>query len=121
MTEYITKGQAVDAAYRAIHYGFNDVHKAMMEGKDLKVNADNFYYTLLENVRAEIAVAPVADVVEVIRCKDCKYRSMESGEFDGLEPACRFWTDADAIYPVFVDMNGFCSEGELKDGGESND
>lgn len=63
----------------------------------------------------------VADVVEVVRCKDCKYRSMESGDFDGLEPACRFWTDAGAIYPVFVDMNGFCSEGELKDGGESND
>lgn len=70
MTEYITKGQAVDAAYRAIHYGFNDVHKAMMEGKDLKVDADNFYYTLLENVRAEIAVAPVADVAPVVHAEN---------------------------------------------------
>lgn len=52
------------------------------------------------------------DVVEVVRCKDCKYRSMESGDFDGLEPACRFWTDEDSIYPAFVDMNGFCSEGK---------
>ena len=57
------------------------------------------------------------DVVEVVRCKNCAYMSMESGEFDGLEPACRFWTDADAIYPVFVDMNGYCSEGKRKERG----
>lgn len=63
--------------------------------------------------------APAADVEPVVRCKDCKYRSMESGEFYGLEQVCRFWTDVDAIYPVFVDMNGFCSEGKRKDGGES--
>lgn len=63
---------------------------------------------------------PAADVVEVVRCKDCKYKNMESGEFDGLEPACRFWTDADAIYPVFVDMNGYCSEGKRKDGGRKD-
>lgn len=63
---------------------------------------------------------PTADVVEVVRCKDCKYKSMESGEFDGLEPACRFWTDADAIYPVFVDMNGYCSEGRQREGDEGD-
>lgn len=100
MTEYITKGQAVDAAYRAIHYGFNDVHKAMMEGKDLKVNADNFYYTLLENVRAEIAVAPVADVAPVrhgrwtridyhdARCSECGHKTYYPDRISLYCPEC---------------------------------
>ena len=105
MTEYITKGQAVDAAYRAIHYGFNDVHKVMMEGKDLKVNADNFYYTLLENVRAEIAVALPDDVVEVVRCEEC-YRTINAC---GVV-YCKW-------FQAFVDPKGFCQRGKR---GESN-
>lgn len=112
MTEYITKGQAVDAAYRAIHYGFNDVHKAMMEGKDLKVDADNFYYTLLENVRAEIAVALPADVVEVVRCKDCKDFRPWGGQSklgDCMVCVC------DGENPFTMEETDFCSDGDRKD------
>lgn len=118
MTEYITKGQAVDAAYRAIHYGFNDVHKAMMEGKDLKVNADNFYYTLLENVRAEIAVAPVADVVEVVRCKDCRYFTPQAGWGGGQ---CSYLEDKFELPEVLIFDDDYCDFGEREDGGESDD
>lgn len=99
MTEYITKGQAVDEVWDAF---------TSRDDPDLG-------RVIEENIER----LPAADVVEVVRCKDCKYKNMESGEFDGLEPACRFWTDADAIYPVFVDMNGFCSEGRRRGGGES--
>lgn len=117
MTEYITKGQAVDAAYRAIHYGFNDVHKAMMEGKDLKVNADNFYYTLLENVRAEIAVALPDDVVEVVRCKDCAYSDPDclcSGE---VMYKCGYNSDP----CLLLNGNHFCSNGRKLKDGKNND
>lgn len=110
MTEYITKGQAVDAAYRAIHYGFNDVYKAMMEGKNLKVDADNFYYTLLENVRSEIAVAPVADVIEVVRCEDCRYYN---AYVDYPMGDCMYWVieeDLPIRLPVYG--NDFCSRGK---------
>ena len=97
MPEYIVKEQALEAILSAIE----------LTGEQWA------------QVWNKIKQTPAADVVEVVRCKDCKYKSMESGEFDGLEPACRFWTDADAIYPVFVDVNGFCSEGKRKEGGES--
>lgn len=73
---------------------------------------------MLYEIKDMIDDAPTIDAVEVVRCEDCKYMSMESGDFDGLEPACRFWTDEDSIYPAFVDMNGFCSEGKRKDGEE---
>lgn len=100
MTEYITKKQAeliVESALREY----------------IRTGA-------VETAFEKLYSLPDADVVEVVRCKNCKYKSMESGEFDGLEPACRFWTDADAIYPVFVDMNGFCSEGRQREGDESD-
>ena len=113
MTEYVTKGQAVDAAYRAIHYGFNDVHKAMMEGKDLKVNADNFYYTLLENVRAEIAVAPVADVAPV------DHATTTDAGWD--EIYCE-WKTCNRCQGDNVSTAIYCNWcGARFDGGESND
>lgn len=107
MTEYITKEQAKELIRNHI------LGCAMLPSPEYTLD------DLFHDMCWDLNHIPSADVVEVVRCKDCKYKNMESGEFDGLEPACRFWTDADAIYPVFVDMNGFCSEGELKDGGES--
>ena len=49
--------------------------------------------------------APAADVVEVVRCKDCKY---SSGTKKCLNP--------DSFFAVPKD-DDFCSYGERKDGG----
>lgn len=97
-----------------------DIDRLIMFCKDVGLDAAEVLREACANKLRGVELVKVprgADVVEVVRCKDCKYKSMESGEFDSLEPACRFWTDADSIYPVFVDMNGFCSEGKRKDGG----
>ncbi len=54
-----------------------------------------------------IKAAPAADVVPVVRCKDCKYRT---GERSGLV-RCRAFN----YMPMRVD--NFCSYGERMDGG----
>jgi hypothetical protein len=57
---------------------------------------------------------PTADVVEVVRCKDCKYMKHDIAG----EPYCKFWTDATGDFPDYycdVEYYGFCSYGERKD------
>lgn len=58
-----------------------------------------------------IKAAPAADVVPVVRCKDCKYRT---GERSGLV-RCRAFN----YMPMCVD--NFCSYGKRKGGGADND
>ena len=55
----------------------------------------------------DVADAPTADVVEVVRCKDCKYL-VRSEDFckvlsNNYEP------------PVYVDDDDFCSRGERRE------
>ena len=51
---------------------------------------------------------PAADVVEVVRCRDCKYRA-EDDFCTG-----RGWPDQ------LVADNGFCDKGKRKDGGQDD-
>lgn len=71
------------------------------------------YKTYVSNVCRDIAVnrlsvwlefAPVADVVEVVRCKDCKYLN------DGY---CYYWDDEYGV-PIYYD-NGYCSNGKRRE------
>lgn len=50
-----------------------------------------------------------ADVVEVVRCKDCKYLNSDiaMGEWEG---SCRYWNTHSVM------LNDFCSYGERKEG-----
>lgn len=57
---------------------------------------------------AAINAIPTADVVPVVRCKDCKYNR---GSKKCLNP--------DSFFAVPKD-DDFCSYGERKDGGERN-
>jgi hypothetical protein len=50
---------------------------------------------------------PAADVVEVVRCKDC----VNSTRHDGYSCYCNYFLD-------YVSLNGFCSYGEKMDGKE---
>lgn len=52
---------------------------------------------------------PAADVVEVVRCKDCKYAFMT---IDGER--ARYCDMFDSDDGVFFDKNHFCSYGERK-------
>lgn len=64
--------------------------------------------------------APKADVVEVVRCKDCKYcesevlRYKKTGEFVCVHDN---WQDAEG-WSRYIELDGFCSCGERKGEGE---
>ena len=58
-----------------------------------------------------ICAAPAADVVEVVRCKDCKY-------WDTGYRFCKFH-GLDSMGNSAFGENGYCSYGERKD--DSND
>ena len=53
---------------------------------------------------------PAADVVEVVRCRDCKYRSPKYDEPDGYY-SCE-------LKLLAIDLNGFCDDGERRTNGD---
>ncbi len=67
-------------------------------------------YLLTEDAMCVLDGMKAADVVEVVRCKDCKYYTTE--DFDGdILCGCK-------VYCAMLDItpDGFCSYGERKDG-----
>lgn len=94
MVEYIDREAAIKAVEKADYTAVaNDADSC---------NADY--------LREVIESVPAVDVVPVVRCKDCKYRTEERR---GLV-RCRAFN----YMPMCVD--NFCSYGERKDGGEDN-
>lgn len=83
MSEYITKEDALEAIGEA----YGDVAEAE------------------DNVRA----IPAADVVEVVRCKDCMFCSIGAND---IEPLCwcLYWFRG-------TDPVGYCSHGERREDG----
>lgn len=59
---------------------------------------------------------PAADVVEVVRCKDCKYSIVPESK---LHIYCRFWHDeVDSIHnPYYLDVDeyNYCNYGKRKE------
>lgn len=84
--------------------------------KALEIWKDQDYIKLSsqENkARIMLDAVPSADVVEVVRCKDCKYHEELLNDKDG-NVIC--WVnDIDVV----VDGNGYCSYGERK--GQENE
>lgn len=97
MDEYITKKAAIKA-----------VENAPIE----------LFQSEWNEIREKINAAPAADVVPVVRCKDCKwFVDNNGGEWYG----CKMFqvvriTPEDAPKP-----DNFCSYGERRDGGADND
>ena len=60
----------------------------------------------LSDVRKSLQMTPTADVVEVVRCKDCIHRDPEDKKCD-----CSFQANG-GIFPM--DDDDFCSYGEKK-------
>lgn len=62
----------------------------------------------MDFITEEIQDAPIADVVEVVRCKDCKYATYDKS-IDRYD--CRNWgSDGDE----YTEADDFCSYGERK-------
>lgn len=61
---------------------------------------------------SEIARIPAADVVEVVRCKDCKYCIPAIAD-DAEYELCIVDDD---VFPVSVQKQHFCSRGKRKEG-----
>ena len=57
-----------------------------------------------------VKAAPAADVVEVVRCKDCRFRSPKYDEPDGY-----YGCD---LKLLAIDLDCFCSEGERRKNGD---
>lgn len=68
----------------------------------------NFYPAIVANA---IEHAPACDVVEVVRCKDCKY-----GNKDGKYIHCRHFDSGDSFVDEDFNPDDFCSYGERKKG-----
>ena len=65
--------------------------------------------------RKIIAEAPAADVVEVVRCRDCKHYDCEDGDQKCVKDA--EWDEETACYYGFIAYHGpefFCADGERK-------
>lgn len=99
MDEYINKQQAIDEVIFGITYA-KRINKETGEVVDLfqEGNAE------LKKAAERIANLPSADVVDVVRCRDCKYYEPNS-PYDGW---CHGWSG------MTVD-DGYCSYGERKD------
>lgn len=101
MAEYITK----EAAIEAFENGEADVIEDYGDGADFGFG--------LKNIKSTINTIPAADVVPVVRCKDCKY--YKPNEY---ECGCEF-----AGGLPYVKADDYCSYGERKetDHGEENE
>lgn len=63
-------------------------------------------YGLTEDGEAIINAIPAADVVRVVRCRECIYWRGENDICKGIG--------------IDFDADGYCSEGKRKDGGKDN-
>ena len=69
--------------------------------KDDLINNRCFYPSIVESA---IRNTPTADVVEVVRCRDCKHFTYDNGGCCGL-----------GVGLCFADENQFCSYGERRE------
>ncbi len=70
------------------------------------------YKELCKMILDKIAELPAADVVEVVRCKDCKY----SKHWYRDKRLCRLWYGEEKpSAPIDVFDDGFCNYGERRE------
>lgn len=98
-TDDISRQGAIDAIYNA--------NFQIYDG-DWAIGRRN--YMTKEEACAIIDGLPSAqhDIVEVLRCKDCKYH-------DGLDGQCPVQSTGDPFYDYKPDDNWFCADGERRE------
>lgn len=75
-------------------------------------NASPMYRRGYDDCVATVLKMPAADVVPVVRCKDCKYAQ---NDYDGFST-----TVGCNMLKCATGWHSFCSYGERKDGGTDN-
>lgn len=96
MSDYISRQAAIEA---------------VDECTKLKIT-DDFYTVYTEEMKDVIADIPAADVVEVVRCKDCKHYKRNIPCVGGHYNGCDEWIDEGN--PITVYDNDYCSYGERR-------
>ena len=87
MAEYIEREKVLEIAKDKY---YSDFHKSMAD---------------LTSLRELLEDTPIADVVEVVRCKDCKNLMFSD-----------FYGECSKGYMGIVSPDDYCSRGERKDG-----
>ena len=94
MKEYIERKALIKELNKApAHFGSGDIQYGILLSKDI------------------VEKQPIADVVEITRCKDCYYCETAS---DG-EKYCELHSDGWGDNLHYVDDDGYCSCGVRKD------
>lgn len=65
--------------------------------------------------RIRIESVPAADVVEVVRCGECKHYNDKLEMYSDYVCTIRHYCDGS---PIIVGKDDFCSSGKRKDGGQ---
>lgn len=107
-SDYIGRQDAVKATHEAI-YDFFDVVDD--DDEQPMTDLDKKLLEVNKSISKRIASIPTADVVEVVRCKDCDNWKDENGR-EGL---CQVWSDFENSYYRYTPKDGYCSEGEKKE------
>ena len=87
---------------------------ALLEKVQFRLPIDNHNAEVISGcvdiTRRLIENAPAVDAVEVVRCRDCKFRK---STFNGEDYFCTVW-DADDSETAYVTDDDFCSYGERR-------
>lgn len=95
--DYINRGKAINAVHQRI--------------KQIGYNNDPY----ILSIRQAVIDVPATDVVEVVRCKDCKYYEIYELKSDGTDD--RRYKPSVCVkekYAVHRKPDWFCADGERK-------
>lgn len=101
MAEYIKREAAIEALVGLTIY---DNAPALNAAVEKEYHNGREWIGGVRDALVEIGDLPAADVVEVVRCKECIYWRGENGLCKGI---C-----------IDFGADGYCSEGKRKDGGQ---
>ena len=80
--------------------------------REAAIKAAKCHYPKANEMIAGIILVPSADVVEVVRCKDCKY-FVQGEPYDPCE--CMKWKVKFGV--AYTEPDGYCHKAERKDNG----
>jgi len=95
MAEYITKSQVRDIM--AAHYPYATLREE----------------TAMHHINEDIKALPAADVVEVVRCRECIYN--RKGEYPDVAVDC----EKDHDFARWLSPDFYCADGRRKDGADN--
>lgn len=84
------------------------LEEAIEKIDNLKCECDaHFYGEALTDAKSELLALPTADVVEVVRCKDCKFRGTD-------DCSNSYYLECEGAYVDPMEDDDFCSYGERR-------